>query len=79
MRLKKISCTFGFLAILSGVTGIVGNVSGIVLISSVCPGCKTIAMSAALMWIFFGAVLVSLSIKPLGRTRTRRRKKPLES
>ncbi len=66
---KKITFTFGFLAILSSVTGIIGNISGIVLISSVCPGCKTISLSAALIWIFFGVILLCISSgKPLGRT-----------
>ncbi|MFA4824988.1 MAG: PAS domain S-box protein [Methanoregula sp.] len=66
---KKITFTFGLLAILSGVTGIMGNISGVILISSVCPGCKTMALSAALIWIFFGAILVYISSgKVLGRT-----------
>ena len=65
---KKITFTFGLLAILSSVTGIIGNISGITLISSICPGCKTLALSAALIWIFFGAILVYISSgKPLGQ------------
>ncbi len=64
---KKITRAFGLLAIISGIIGIFGNSAGIILISSICPGCKTMALSAALLWIFFGAVLVRLSVKPLGR------------
>src|SRR5208337_3658863 len=65
--LKKLTRAFGILAILAGITGIIGNISAIILISSVCTGCKTMALSAALIWIFFGAVLVYISIKPLRR------------
>ena len=66
--LKKISCASGLLAILAGLAGILGNITGITLLSSVCTGCKTMALSAALIWIFFGAVLVYLSARPAGRT-----------
>jgi PAS domain S-box-containing protein len=64
---KKLTRTFGLLAILASITGIIGNISDIIIISSVCQGCKTLALSAALIWIFFGAVLVYTSIKPLRR------------
>lgn len=66
--LKKISCAFGLLAILTGITGIIGNISGILLISSICQGCKTMALSAALIWIFFGAVLIYTSTRTVGHT-----------
>ncbi|MGB7787658.1 PAS domain S-box protein [Methanoregula sp.] len=65
---KKITCVFGLLVILTSLTGIIGNISGIILISSVCQGCKTMALSAAVIWIFFGAILVYSSIKTMGRT-----------
>ena len=65
---KKITCVFGLLVILTSLTGIIGNISGIILISSVCQGCKTMALSAAVIWIFFGAILVYNSIKTMGRT-----------
>ncbi len=66
--LRELTRAFGLLAILTGMTGVIGNVSGIVFISSVCQGCKTLALSATLIWIFFGAVFAYTSIKPVGRT-----------
>jgi PAS domain S-box-containing protein len=65
--LKKCARTSGLLAILAGLTGIIGNISGIILISSICANCKTLALSAALIWIFFGAVLVYTSFRPFKR------------
>jgi PAS domain S-box-containing protein len=65
---RKLTCTFGLLAILTCFAGIVGNIYGITPLSSVCPGCKTLALSAASVWIFFGAVLVFISIKPVSRS-----------
>ena len=65
---RKLTLGFGVLAILTSITGIMGNATGMTLISSVCPGCKTMALSAALIWIFFGAVLVYISIKQAERT-----------
>jgi len=64
--LKKFTRIFGFLAILTSIVGIIGNISGITLISSICPGCKTIALSAAIIWLFFGAVLVFTSFRSFG-------------
>ena len=65
---RKLTCTFGLLTILTSSAGIVGNIYGITPLSSVCPGCKTLALSAAIVWIFFGAVLVFISIKPVSRS-----------
>jgi PAS domain S-box-containing protein len=65
--LKKLTRAFGLLAILTCLIGIIGNISGNILFSSVCQGCKTIALSAALIWIFFGAVLVYTSFRPFKR------------
>ncbi len=65
---KKLACAFGFLAIVTSVVSIFGNISGIVLLSSVCEGCKTMSLSASLAWIFFGAVLIFLSLRSIGRT-----------
>jgi PAS domain S-box-containing protein len=65
---RKLTCTFGLLAILTSIAGIIGNSYGITPLSSVCPGCKTLALSAAVIWIFFGAVLVFISIKPVSRS-----------
>ena len=66
--LKKLTRAFGLLAILTSLTGIIGNISGIIFISSICQGCKTIALSAALIWIFFGAVLVYTSARTVSHT-----------
>jgi len=63
--LKETTRVAGILVILVCLAGSLGNISGIILISSVCAGCKTLAFSAALIWIFFGAVLVHLSVRPL--------------
>lgn len=65
---KKLTCIFGLLAIVTSLVGIFGNILGILLLSSVCEGCKTMALSASLAWIFFGAVLIFLSLRPVGRT-----------
>ena len=64
---KQISGVFGLLVVLTTLTSVTGNISGIILISSVCQGCKTMALSAALIWIFFGAILVYNSFKVMGR------------
>ena len=66
--LRKLTRAFGLLAILASLAGLIGNISGNVLLSSVCPGCKTMALSAALIWIFFGALLVYISARPVDRT-----------
>ena len=55
----------GLFAIAACLIGIIGNLTGIVAISSVCAGCKTLALSAALAWIFFGAVLVLVPRRPI--------------
>ena len=64
---RKLTCAFGLLAILSCLAGLIGNIPGIIFLSSVCQGCKTLALSAALIWIFFGSVLIYVSIKPMRR------------
>jgi len=64
----KLTCAFGILAMLTALAGIAGNISGNILLSSVCTGCKTMALSASICWIFFGAFLVWLSVRPVGRT-----------
>lgn len=65
--LRKIASAFGLLALLTGLTGILGNITGILLISSVCFGCKTMALSVALAWILLGAILLFLIAHPPGR------------
>jgi PAS domain S-box-containing protein len=64
-NVKRLTCAFGLLAILTGIAGIVGYISGIILISSICPGCTAIALIVALLWIFSGTVLVFLSCRPV--------------
>ncbi|HUU74682.1 MAG TPA: PAS domain S-box protein, partial [Methanoregulaceae archaeon] len=56
--LNQLSIAFGLLAIAAAVLGIAGMVFGITLIASVYPGYKTISLSAALVWITLGSVLV---------------------
>jgi hypothetical protein len=62
---KKLTVYFGFFAGLAGVLGIAGLVLGIPFLASVYPGYKTIALSAALMWIVLGAVLAASVFRPL--------------
>ncbi|ABS56045.1 signal transduction histidine kinase [Methanoregula boonei 6A8] len=66
--LRKTTCAFAILAIAICIAGILGNISGSLILSSVCRGCKTLALSAALIWIFFGALLLLLSARQAGRT-----------
>jgi PAS domain S-box-containing protein len=62
---KKLTLSFGLLAAFTGVLGIIGNCLGITVISSVYPGYKTMALSASLVWIFFGSVLAASALKSL--------------
>ncbi len=63
--LKKLTLSFGLLAAGTGLLGIIGNIFNITAISSIYPGYKTMALSASLVWIFFGSGLVASAIKPL--------------
>jgi len=54
-----------------GALGIIGLYSGITLLSSIFPGYKPIAFSAALAWIVLGILLLVHAVKPLeGIART---------
>jgi PAS domain S-box-containing protein len=57
---------FGLLAAGIAVLGLLSARSGIALFGSL-QGTKTIALSAALIWIFFGLVLAYQAAKPFGR------------
>jgi PAS domain S-box-containing protein len=62
---------FGAVAALIGMVGIIGLYFGIPLFTSLFPGYKTIAFSAAVIWIIFGSVLAFHAQKPLsGRMQT---------
>ena len=63
--IRMLAWVSGLFALLASLTGILGNITGIVAVSSVCVGCKTLALSAALVWIFFGAVLIFVPHRPI--------------
>ncbi|MFH0967479.1 MAG: PAS domain S-box protein, partial [Methanobacteriota archaeon] len=65
LLLRRLSITFCLLAITSAVLGIVTAHYGITLIGSTNPDNRTIALSAALIWIFFGSVLAYQAAKPM--------------
>ncbi len=56
---------FGLLCVLCAILGLAGMYFGITLLSSVYPGYKTIALSAALIWIILGLVLAVSAARPL--------------
>jgi PAS domain S-box-containing protein len=60
-----LAIVFGFLCVLCAILGLAGMRLGIILLSSVYPGYKTIAPSAALIWIVLGLVLVVSAVRPL--------------
>jgi PAS domain S-box-containing protein len=60
--LKQLTIALGLLVVLTAVLGIAGMYFRITLLSSVYPGYKTMALSAALVWIFLGSVLVINSV-----------------
>ncbi|MDD1677347.1 MAG: hypothetical protein LUQ40_06390, partial [Methanomicrobiales archaeon] len=63
--LKNLTIIFGSLAIITVVLGLFGIYFGITLFSSVFPGYKPIAVSAAAIFIFLAMVLVISTIQPL--------------
>jgi PAS domain S-box-containing protein len=65
---RSLTILFGLLAILSALLGLIGIRLGIILISSVYPGYRTIALSAALIWMVTGSILVMNAVKPLRGT-----------
>ena len=62
--LKRIIIAAGLIAAAIGVIGLIGLASGITAFTSVLPGYKSIAVSAALIWIFLGLVLVLHATRP---------------
>ncbi len=56
--LKRITLATGLITAAIGALGLFGLASGVTLFTSVLPGYKSIAVSAALIWIFLGLVLV---------------------
>jgi PAS domain S-box-containing protein len=61
---RNLSILFGLLAVLSALLGLIGMHFGITLISSVYPGYRTIALSAALIWMLLGAILTINAARP---------------
>ena len=60
-----LTIVFGAGATLIGMLGIIGMIFGIPLFTSFFPGYKTIAFSAAVIWIIFGSVLACHTAMPL--------------
>jgi len=68
---SRLTIIFGAGAALIGMLGIIGMIFGIPLFTSLFPGYKTIAFSAAVIWIIFGSVLACHAATPLrGSVRT---------
>ena len=65
---RDLTIVLGFLAILTALLGITGMHFGITLISSVYAGYRTMAVSAALIWIIIGSVMAIHAAKPLQGT-----------
>ena len=65
--LKRLTIASGLLAAGISLAGIFAARSGIVLVGGEIPGNKTIALSAALIWIILGSVLAIQAVKPPGR------------
>ena len=62
--LRRITIAAGFVTVAIGGIGLAGFASGITVFTSVLPGYKPIAVSAALIWIFLGLVLVLHATRP---------------
>jgi len=58
----------GLLTALSALLALSGTALGITLLARVYPGYRTIALSAALIWITLGVILAFAAAKPLRRT-----------
>lgn len=65
--LRRLTIVFSLLAAASSVIGIFSVYFCIALISSMFQGSRTIALSAALIWIFLGSVLAYQAVSPLQR------------
>jgi len=64
---RRLTITLGLLAVAAAFFGILTAYFGISLIGGLDLGNKTIALSAALIWIFLGSVLAYHAAKPLQR------------
>jgi len=62
---SRITIAFGLLAAITGILGLFGLFFNITQLTSIYPGDKTIASSAALAWIFLGLVLAYQSARPM--------------
>ncbi len=67
LLLKRLTLVFGLLAAGISITGILAAHFTIVLVGGAIPGNKTIALSAALLWIILGSVLAYHTVKPFWR------------
>jgi len=67
LLLSRLTFAFGLLAALIGVLGIVTAHFDITLVSSLNQNYRTMALSAALTWIFLGSVLAYQVVKPFHR------------
>jgi PAS domain S-box-containing protein len=65
---RRLTIAFGLLAITTAIMGILTAHFGIILIGSANPNNRTIALSAALIWIFLGSVLAYQTVKPMQRS-----------
>ncbi|MCK9592718.1 MAG: PAS domain S-box protein [Methanoregula sp.] len=67
LLLKRLTIVFGLLAAGTSIIGLLAARFTIVLVGGEIPGNKTIALSAALIWIILGSVLTYHTVKPFGR------------
>ena len=65
--LKHLTIASGLLAVGVSLAAILTARAGIALVGGAIPGNKTIALSAALIWIVLGTVLAQRAAKPFGR------------
>ena len=67
--IRRITIASGLVTAAIGGLGLIGLAFGIIAFTSVLPGFKPIALSAALIWIFLGIVLAVNTIRPIGGGR----------
>lgn len=65
MNLWRITRAAGFVTATLAGLGLIGLATGITVFTSVLPEYKSIAISAALIWLFLGLVLASHAVRPL--------------
>jgi PAS domain S-box-containing protein len=63
--IRHLTIALGLLAVLSALLGLIGMRFGVILISSIYAGYRTIALSAALIWIVTGLIMVICAARPL--------------